>query len=67
MTKEPCSLQLDLQEALALYIFFQEREEELSDPVISFSIRIRDYLYDSLSIEEMERPEKLLARLMASR
>jgi hypothetical protein len=67
MTKEPCSLQLDLQEALALYIFFQEREEELSDPVISFSNRIRDYLYDSLSIEEMERPEKLLARLMASR
>ncbi len=67
MTNDLCSLELDLRDALALYIFFHGREEELSGAVVSFSNRIRDYLYERLSIEEMERPEELLARLMASR
>ncbi|HUW41218.1 MAG TPA: hypothetical protein VMV90_09405 [Rectinemataceae bacterium] len=67
MTKEPCSLELDVGEALALYIFFRGCEEELPDAVAAFAGRIRDYLYDRLSIEEMERPEKLLSRLNNSR
>lgn len=64
---DPCSVELDFRDALALYIFFQGREEELSGAVSAFADRIRDYLYERLSIEEMENAEELLARLASGR
>lgn len=62
-----CTLDLDFQDALALYIFFHGREEELVGSVAAFADRIRDFLYERLSIEEMEEPEELLAKLASGR
>ena len=58
---EPFSAELGFRDALALYIFFHGREEELAGPVQIFAARVRDYLYGHLSIEDMEQPEKLLS------
>lgn len=60
-------MELDLHDALVLYIFLHGREEELPNAVASFANRIRDYLYDRLSIEEMERPEEFLLHLKNNR
>ncbi len=60
---ERFSFDMNFRDALALYIFFRGREEELAGTASALSDRIRDFLYDRLSIEEMERPEELLSRL----
>jgi hypothetical protein len=57
------SLDVDFRSALALYIFLKAREEELSDAPSALFERLRAFLYERLSIEEMERPEELLARI----
>jgi hypothetical protein len=61
------TLDLDFPEALGLYIFFRGREEELEGASAALAVRLRDFLYDRLSIEDMEQPEKYLARLARDR
>lgn len=63
MIHEIGGLELELRETLALYVFFHSREEELPREVASLANRVRDYLYERLSIDEMEHPEKLLQSL----
>ncbi|HTX73197.1 MAG TPA: hypothetical protein VMC79_10260 [Rectinemataceae bacterium] len=63
MAGDPCKVELELHEALSIYIFFLGREEELSGSVAAFFGRLRDYLYERLSIEELEKPDELLARI----
>jgi hypothetical protein len=60
---EELSLDLTMREALAFHVFLHEHEEELSEGVAGIAQKIRDYLYDRLSIEDMENPEDLLVRL----
>ncbi len=57
------TVDLDIPDALALYIFFCGREEELQGAAAALAERLRTFLYDRLSIEDMERPEDCLARL----
>jgi hypothetical protein len=57
------SLEVDFGSALALYLYLKPREEELSGAPAALLESLRSYLYERLSIEEMERPEELLARL----
>ena len=54
---------LDLREALELYIFLQGQEEALSGASSKILAALRAYLYDRLSIEDMEFPSALLAKL----
>ncbi len=54
---------MDLRAALRLYIFLEEREEELGSGGSELYASLRGYLYERLSIEDMEAPEKLLAKL----
>jgi hypothetical protein len=54
---------IGFRDALGLYIFLRGREEELTEPAAKLYDRLRSYLYERLSIEEMERPEDLLSRL----
>ena len=56
-------MNVDFRSALALYVFLKGREEELTDAPAALFERLRAFLYERLSIEEMERPEELLARL----
>jgi len=57
------SLDLDFPDALGLYIFLSGREDELAGAAAGLVGRLRDFLYERLSIEEMECPRELLARL----
>jgi hypothetical protein len=54
---------MDFREALGMYIFLRRREEELAGAAAKLYDRLRSFLYERLSIEEMERPEELLSRL----
>jgi|GEM_PF-1543265 len=54
---------MDFREALGLYIFLRNREEELSGGTAKLYERLRSYLYGWLSIEDMEKPEELLSRI----
>lgn len=54
---------LGLRDALELYLFFQAREPELPPGAVGLYGRLRAYLYERLSIEEMEAPQALLERL----
>ena len=54
---------MGLRAALQLYIFLEAREEELSGGAAEIYAALRTYLYDRLSIEDMESPEALLPRL----
>lgn len=60
---DPFSFSLDLRSALGLYLFLQPKEEELSGAPAAVLSSLKSYLYERLSIEEMERPQELLARL----
>lgn len=60
---EAFSLEVDLRTALDLYLFLKVREEELTGAPSELFESLREFLYDRLSIEEMEHPETLLARL----
>jgi hypothetical protein len=54
---------MDFREALGMYIFLRKREEDLAGAAAKLYDRLRSYLYERLSIEEMESPEELLSRL----
>ncbi|HRY56038.1 MAG TPA: hypothetical protein P5133_13230 [Spirochaetia bacterium] len=62
---EAFSLDLDLRSALGLYLFLEAKEEELTESPASLLASLKAYLYERLSIEEMERPRDLLASLDA--
>lgn len=48
--------------ALQLYLFLEAREDQLGGGSAELYAALRAYLYERLSIEEMESPETLLAR-----
>ena len=54
---------MDLRGALGHYIFLQGHEGELDPGSSRLFGELRAYLYDRLSIEEMESPGTLLGRL----
>jgi hypothetical protein len=54
---------MDLKGALELYLFLDEREDELGVASGKLLAALRAYLYDNLSIEEMESPRALLETL----
>jgi hypothetical protein len=60
---EDFSARIGLRDCLELYLFFQRREAELGEAHERFFSSLRSYLYERLSIEEMESPEELLKRL----
>ena len=54
---------LKLRDAIELYLFLEDSEGKLEgEPRLLFAA-LRAYLYDHLSIEDMENPRKLLERL----
>ena len=60
---ENFNMQMGIRAALQLYIFLEAREDELSGGSAQLYASLRSYLYDRLSIEEMESPEVLLEKL----
>jgi hypothetical protein len=54
---------LDAGQAVSLFAFLKEREDELTPSIIGIYMKIRDHLYKRLSIDEIERPETFLARI----
>jgi hypothetical protein len=54
---------MGLRDTLELYLFFERREGELEGAAERLYASLRAYLYDRLSIEEMESPSALLERL----
>ena len=57
------TLRMDLKSALRLYVFLEAREDELAPGAAELYASLRAYLYDRLSIGEMESPKTLLAKL----
>jgi hypothetical protein len=57
------SLEIEFRNALALYVYLKQSEENLSGAPAALYESLRSYLYERLSIEEMEEAETLLARL----
>lgn len=55
--------QLGFRGALQLYLFLLGQEDGLEGGVADLYAALRAYLYDRLSIEDMEFPETLLAKL----
>jgi hypothetical protein len=51
------------RDSLELYLFLRHREGELAGASQRLYASLRAYLYDHLSIEEMESPETLLKKL----
>jgi len=56
-------LEADLRTALELFLFLKTREQDLSGAPAELFERLRGFLYEHLSIEEMEQPEAFLDRL----
>jgi len=56
-------LHLGLREALQIFLFLSNHDKDLEGGVSVLYSTIRTYLYDGLSIENMESPETLLAKL----
>ena len=54
---------LSVRSALQLYVFLEGREDELSGGPAELYAAIRSYLYDRLSIEELESPHDFLSKL----
>ena len=54
---------LGIRAALQLYVFLEAREDELTGGAAELYESLRAYLYDRLSIEEMESPEDLIPKL----
>jgi hypothetical protein len=54
---------LGFRETLQLYLFLVKREEEIEGGTAKLYTHLRTYLYDHLSIEDMENPDALLARI----
>jgi hypothetical protein len=60
---EDFSARMSLRDALELYLFFEADEAELPSSASDLRDALRSYLYERLSIEEMESPRALLDRL----
>jgi hypothetical protein len=61
------TLSLDLMRALALFLLLESRPDapgNSSEPLDEVEEELRSYLYNRLSIEEMEHPDELYARLL---
>jgi hypothetical protein len=63
MTVDDFTARMGLRDALELYLFLESREGELEGAAERLYVSLRAYLYDRLSIEEMESPSALLKRL----
>jgi hypothetical protein len=61
---EEFAARMNLREALELYLFLEGREAELSGSPAKLLADLRAFLYDRLSIAEMESPAELLGRLI---
>jgi hypothetical protein len=55
--------QMSPKTALRLYLFLEAREEELAGGAEELYAALRAYLYENLSIQDMEQPEILLKQL----
>ncbi len=54
---------LGLKDALQIFLFLSNHEEDLEGGASLLYSTLRTYLYNGLSIENMESPETLLAKL----
>jgi len=54
---------MNLRGALELYIFLSVQEDQLSGVATALYSDLRVFLYDRLSIEDMEFPETFLSKL----
>jgi hypothetical protein len=54
---------LGMRDSIQLYLFLEKREEQLSGGASALYAMLRSYLYERLSIEEMEFPEAFLSKL----
>ena len=64
MIQADFSISLDLQGALALFLLVDRRGDRTNPDLDSLDRSLRDYLYERLSIAEMEEPEVLYARML---
>jgi hypothetical protein len=64
---ETFSIEWGLKEALSFYIFLKEKEEGLPQSAAILLDRLRRFLYEHLSIDDMERPEETYTRLCRGR
>jgi len=55
----------DLRGALEIYLFLSAREGELDGTTAKLLASLRSYLYERLSIEDMQAPSDCLAKLEA--
>jgi hypothetical protein len=55
----------DLRGALEIYLFLVAREGDLEGGTAKLLAAVRSYLYERLSIEDMQAPAACLARLDA--
>jgi hypothetical protein len=60
MTELP--LAMNSSEIIGLFLFLRARESELDSNLSSFHERLSEYLYDRLSIDEMENLKDLYAQ-----
>jgi len=67
MTQADFSLSLDLQGALALFLLVERRPSGANRDLEELERALRDYLYERLSIAEMEEPDKLYERMRSRR
>lgn len=61
------SLSVDMLGALALFNYLEERGAKASPELDHIEAELRSYLYERLSIDEMEDPQGLYLRLKAER
>ena len=67
MTPTDFSLSLDLQGALALFLIVERRPQDANRDLEAIEEALRDYLYERLSIAEMEEPDSLYERMRSRR
>lgn len=67
MTQADFSLSLDLQGALALFLLVERRPADSNRDLEALERALRDYLYERLSIAEMEDPDSLYERMRSGR
>jgi hypothetical protein len=67
MTQADFSLSLDLQGALALFLLVERRPSGANRDLEELEQALRDYLYERLSIAEMEEPDSLYERMRSRR
>lgn len=66
MTPTDFNLTLDLKGALALFLLVEESGDPNAD-IASLDRALREYLYERLSIAEMEEPGQLYDRMCSGR